>query len=104
MTSEKTYCVIYLNPAKKTIKKEKDHRLKRLYQKVIEKVRKDPYYAGEPKGGDLAGIFCADFDYQGSHYELAYRMKEDAYGDYVVIIMIGTRETFYKDLKNYLYR
>ncbi|WP_268811320.1 type II toxin-antitoxin system RelE/ParE family toxin [Lentibacillus populi] len=64
-------------------------------------MRHDPYI-GEMKSGDLAGIYCFDYKYQGTNYELAYRIEEDEQGEIIFLIMTGTRENFYHQLKTYL--
>lgn len=75
--------------------------LKRQFLDKIEEIRLNPYI-GELKTGDLAGIYCYDISYKGTNYELAYRLEENANGDIVVVIMAGTRETFYQELKRYI--
>jgi hypothetical protein len=51
--------------------------------------------------GDLAGIYGYDVYYSGTNYEIAYRVYED--GDkIVVVILAGTRENFYDELKRYM--
>lgn len=61
-------------PAAKYIKKLKDKKLKKLYQEAIDKIRED-YTIGETKTGDL-----------------------------IVVVMAGTRENFYDELKRYIKR
>lgn len=93
--------VTYLNPAKKYFKKLKEKPLKRKFLEKIKDIRLDPYI-GELKAGDLAGIYCCDIRYEGANYELAYRLEENEKGEIVVVIMAGTRETFYQALKRYI--
>lgn len=93
--------VTYLNPAKKYFKKLKNKPLKQQFLNKIQDIRRDPYI-GERKTGDLAGIYCYDVTYQGTHYELAYRLEETQQGEVIVVIMAGTRETFYQELKRYI--
>lgn len=93
--------VIYLNPAKKYLKKLKEEPLKNAFYKAIQEIRLNPY-SGELKIGDLAGIYCYDIKYKGINYELAYRIEENKAGDLIVIILAGTRETFYEELKKYM--
>lgn len=90
----------FLPPAIKFIKKIKDNKLKNEIQNAIDEICKD-YTIGELKKGDLAGIYCYDVYYNKINYEIAYRV----YGDTVtilVVIMVGTRENFYDELKKYL--
>lgn len=93
--------ITYLNPAKRYFRKLKEKPLKRLFLEKLEEIRLDPYI-GELKTGDLAGIYCCDITYKGTNYELAYRLEENQNGEIIVIIMAGTRETFYSELKRYI--
>lgn len=91
--------VIFLPPAAKFIKKLKDKKLKALYQEAVDKIRED-HTAGKVKTGDLSGVYGYDIYYNKTNYELAYTVEyvEDKV---VVIIMAGTRENFYEQLKQY---
>lgn len=51
--------VIYLNPARKYLKKLKEEPLKNAFYKAIQEIRLNPY-SGELKIGDLASIYCYD--------------------------------------------
>ena len=92
--------VRFLPPAAKFIKKLKDKNLKSLYQEAIDKIRED-HTIGQEKTGDLSGIYGYDIYYNKTNYELAYRI---AYTDnkIIVVIMAGTRENFYDELKRYM--
>lgn len=94
--------ITYLNPAKKYFKKLKEKPLKQQFLNKIQAIRLDPYI-GELKAGDLAGIYCCDIQYRGTNYELAYRLEENQNGEIVVVMMAGTRETFYQELKRYIH-
>lgn len=89
-----------LPPAAKFLKKLKDKRLKTLYQEAIDRILED-HMVGEAKSGDLAGVFGYDIYYNKTNYELAYTVEyvEDKV---VVVIMAGTRENFYDELKRYM--
>lgn len=92
--------VIFLPPAAKFFKKLKDRKLKSLYQEAVDRIRED-HTIGEAKTGDLAGVYGYDIYYNKTNYELAYRVQYT--GDKViVIIMAGTRENFYNELKRYM--
>lgn len=93
-------------PAAKYLKKLKDKRLKKLFQEAIDEIMQNPTIADE-KVGDLRGIRSYDIYYNRINYELAYTLeyikKEDSGEvDIVVVIMAGTRENFYEELKRYL--
>ncbi len=93
--------VIYTSMAKKYFKKLKDKQLKNIFKDSIWKIRNNPSI-GEAKAGDLKGLYSLDIYYNHTNYELAYRISKLENGNIVVIIMAGTRENFYKELKRYL--
>ena len=92
--------VRFMPPAAKFLKKLKDKKLKTLYQEAIDKIRED-HTIGEAKTGDLAGLYGYDIYYNKTNYELAYRVEyvEDKL---IIVIMAGTRENFYDELKRYM--
>ncbi len=53
---------------------------------------------GVEKKGDLKGIFVHKFKIQSSIYLLSYRFVEED----LELIMIGSHENYYRDLKSYL--
>lgn len=93
-----------LPPAKKFLRKVKDKRLKELYKNAIDSILKDPSI-GKDKHGDLEGVKGYDIHYNKTNYELAYTIEyvKNKNGDpeVVVIILAGTRENFYEELKRY---
>ena len=93
--------VRFLPPAAKYLKKLKDKNLKQRYKDAIEKIRENPEI-GEQKTGDLTGIFGYDIFYNRTNYELAYTIEIGNDGNTVVVIMAGTRENFYEQLKRYM--
>lgn len=94
------YDVRFLPPAAKYMKKLKDKKLKTLYKEAVDIIRKD-YTIGQAKIGDLSGVYCYDIYYNKTNYELAYTVE---YVDdrVIVVIMAGTREKFYQELKRYM--
>lgn len=92
--------VRFLPPAAKFIKKLKDKKLKNLYHDAVDKIRED-YTVGEAKTGDLSGVYGYDIYYNKTNYELAYTV-EYLENVVVVVIMAGTRENFYDQLKHYM--
>ena len=96
----KTGEVRFLPPAVKYLKKLKDKRLKKLFREAIDGIVED-YTVGEEKTGDLSGIYCLDIYYNKTNYELAYTVEE-VDGKIIVVIMAGTRENFYEELKRYI--
>ncbi len=93
--------VTYMPSAEKYFRKLKDKNLKKEFKNAISQIRNNPNI-GESKTGDLKGISCLDLFYNKTNYEIAYRLARLENGDIVVIIMAGTRENFYKELKRYL--
>lgn len=92
--------VRFLPPAEKFIKKIKDKKLKNLYKDAIDKIRID-HLIGEAKTGDLSGVYGYDIYYNKTNYELAYTV-EYVNDKIIVVIMAGTRENFYDELKRYM--
>lgn len=92
--------VRFLPPAARFLKKLKDKKLKTLYQEAIDKIRED-HTVGTAKAGDLSGIYGYDIFYNKTNYELAYRV-EYIENQIIVVILAGTRENFYEELKRYI--
>jgi len=93
--------VVYTPIAEKYFKKLNDKALKKTFKEAIISIRKNPNI-GQAKTGDLSGLYSLDLYHNHTNYELAYRISKLENGDIVVIIMAGTRENFYKELKRYL--
>ena len=74
--------------------------LKKAFQAALLALSEDPY-AGSEKKGDLAGFYGWDVHYARTSYEIAYRIYEED-GHLVVVILAGTRENFYNELKRYI--
>ena len=70
-------------------KKSLDYHIK----KILENLK-----IGEEKKGDLQGVFVYKFKLKTQQYLLAYRIKKNT----LELIMIGTLENYYRDLKQYL--
>ena len=95
----------FMPAASKFIKKLKDKKLKAMYQKAIDDILANPFL-GEEKTGDLSGIRGYDIYYNKINYELAYmiefvRVNGEDEPQMIVVIMAGTRENFYDELKRY---
>ena len=95
------YELRYKPQAEKYFKKIKEKRLKAAYLDALSEISADPCNAGEKKTGDLAGIYCRDVYYNKTNYEIAYIIYENG-SKLVVVILAGTRENFYKELKRYM--
>ncbi|MGG5254812.1 type II toxin-antitoxin system RelE/ParE family toxin [Neobacillus sp. SM06] len=79
----------------------KDKLLLKKFQDAIEALRLDPTL-GDSKKGDLSGVSSLDIRYNRTSYELAYFVEEQENGDLLLIVMAGTRENFYDELKKYI--
>ena len=95
------YELRYRPPAEKYLKKLKEKGLIAAYRDALTKISEDPLRAGEERTGDLAGIYCRDVYYGKTNYEIAYQIFEED-GQFVVVILAGTRENFYQELKRYI--
>ena len=91
------YDVKYSKAAERYLKKIKDINLKEAFKTSIDKLKIDPYI-GVQKSGDLRGIYGFDVKYKGINYELAYRIYNEK-GKLIIILLAGTRENFYNELK-----
>lgn len=94
------YEIRFTGAAEKYLKKVKEKGLKKAFQETFEQISSDPYI-GELKTGDLAGVYCYDVYYSKINYEIAYRIYEED-EQMVVVILAGTRENFYDELKRYM--
>ncbi|TJX15156.1 type II toxin-antitoxin system RelE/ParE family toxin [Tissierella creatinini] len=93
------YEILFSTQAEKFFKKIKEKSLKEAYKKSLLKLAEDPYI-GQPKRGDLSGIYGYDVMYKGNNYEIAYTISE-VNGKKIVVLLAGTRENFYEQLKRY---
>ena len=93
--------LLILPGAARYLKKLKDKTLKERFKQAIEAILEDPDI-GEAKSGGLAGVFCCDIYHQKTNYELAYTLIEQQDGETIVVILAGTRENFYEELKRYM--
>lgn len=94
------YELRFTGASERYFKKIREKGLKLAYRNVLEKIRKDPYI-GELKTGDLSGIYGFDVFYNKTNYEIAYRVYEEE-DKLIVVILAGTRENFYQELKRYM--
>ena len=86
-----------LPQAQRYLKKIQDKRLSEIFSECIEKIRLNPLEVG-----DLKGFYTYNFRYQKTDYRIGYCVKQNEDGTLTVIIMIGKRENFYNDFKNYI--
>ncbi len=94
------YELQYSKAAERYFKKIREKGLKSAFRTALQAIAENPY-AGKMKTGDLAGIYGYDVYYNKTNYEVAYYIYEED-DEIVVVIMAGTRENFYDELKRYL--
>ena len=94
------YDVRFLPQAEKYFRKIKEKPLRNAFYEALQAIAGDPY-AGQEKKGDLAGICGWDVYYARTNYEIAYRIYEEE-GQLVIVVLAGTRENFYEQLKRYI--
>ncbi len=94
------YVLQYMKSAEKYFKKIREKGLKTAFRTALQTIAENPY-AGKSKTGDLSGVYGYDVYYNKTNYEIAYYIYEDG-EKAVVVIMVGTRENFYDELKRYL--
>jgi mRNA interferase RelE/StbE len=94
------YEILFSPQAKRFFKKLKEKPLKKTYKTALLKLSENPYI-GQPKRGDLAGIHGFDIKYKGVNYEIAYTISE-VNGKKIIVLLVGTRENFYEQLKQYI--
>lgn len=89
-----------LGPAERFFKKLVEKALKQAFLDALIAIRVDPNI-GEEKTGDLSGCYGYDVFYKGTNYEIAYTIEENGEGELVVVILAGSRENFYEELKRH---
>lgn len=94
------YEILFSTQAERYFKKIKEKQLKETYKNAIAELAKDPY-KGQSKQGDLAGFYGYDVKYKGTNYEIAYTISE-LNGKKIIILLAGSRENFYDQLKRYI--
>jgi Txe/YoeB family toxin of Txe-Axe toxin-antitoxin module len=88
------YEVILDKLAFKFIKKA-DKKLKETIEKIFIKMKENPYI-GEELKYDKRGLYSYHFYYSNASHRMAYKVNESKLE--ITILLIGTRENFYRDL------
>ena len=83
------YRLKYSTASRKYFKKINEKGLKKSFENALKSIQENPYI-GKPN------VF-----YNKTNYEIAYKIYEEK-GKYVVVILAGTRENFYEELKRYM--
>jgi mRNA interferase RelE/StbE len=94
------YEILFSPQAEHFFKKLKEKPLKNAYKTALLKLSENPYI-GQPKRGDLSGVYGFDVKYKGINYEIAYTISE-VDGKKIIVLLAGTRENFYQQLKRYI--
>jgi len=95
------YEIMFSTASQKYFKKLRDKKLINSFYESLHKISENPY-VGSRKIGDLATVYGYDVHYNGVNYEIAYLISEIE-SKTVVILLAGTRENFYEELKR-MYR
>ena len=90
------YIVEYASGIKKDFKKIDRRGLLFVKQRVISRISYDPYQE-ELLHGDFKKYKKCAFSFGGVAYRIAYKIKHDK--TMVLLILVSTRENFYKELK-----
>lgn len=94
------YKLELLPKAKRYISSLKRHpQLIKAIMHHLQSLLHDPFIGNQNKG-DLKDTYSVDFRHQKTTYEIAYKINEET--DVILIILIGTRENFYEELKRYI--
>lgn len=83
---------LFEKKVKKMTKAEKE-----ALDREIRNIAENPNI-GEEKKGDLKGVFVHKFKLKTNLYLLAYRKADKG----LELVMIGSHENYYRDLKGYL--
>lgn len=94
------YKLVLSKASQKFIKKISDKGLKNKIKEGLDRIKED-YTVGNRKTGDLKGFWSLDVYYNKTNYEICYELIENE-GKIILVVMIGTRENFYKELKRYI--
>ncbi|MDF2721129.1 MAG: hypothetical protein K0Q59_804 [Paenibacillus sp.] len=89
------YQLLVTNQAKKDLKRL-DKPIIKIVLSLLEDIAENPH-AGETLQGDLSHLKKRSFTHLGIGYRIAYQIYEQ-YVE-VKVLMIGTRENFYDELK-----
>ena len=94
------YKLVLSKASQKFIKKISDKGLKNKIKEGLDRIKED-YTVGNRKTGDLKGFWSLDVYYNKTNYEICYELIGNE-GKIILVVMIGTRENFYKELKRYI--
>ena len=90
------YTIKAVNPVKQDIKKLNPKAAELIQKHYLAVIKEDPYQA-ENLSGKFSSLKSYHFKYIGVDYRIIYQIFEDE--KIIRLLMIGTRENFYKKLK-----
>ena len=88
---------IFQSPTFLKFVKKIEKKFKLEIDKQVKLISENPEI-GEQKKGDLQEVWVQKFKFSNCLYLIAYRIFEED----LQLIMIGTHENFYRDLKKYI--
>ena len=94
-----------INPSKQVIKylrKLKNRQLKEKFTDAIYGTIANDPYVGNEKHGDLKSYFAYGFKYDRVDYRIAYTINDD--NEIVIVVLAGSHEKFYEQLKRIVNR
>lgn len=94
------YNLVLSKSSQKFLKKISDRGLMDKIRTELARIKED-YTIGSRKTGDLKGFWSLDVYYNKTNYEICYELIEDK-GKFILVVLIGTRENFYKEVKRYI--
>lgn len=90
------YRIEAYSAVKKDIKKLDRKLKKEVKEKYFADIERNPYEA-EPLAYEFKGLWSYHFNYKGTQYRIVYEIYPK--DGIILVIMIGTREEFYKALR-----
>lgn len=94
------YNIALSKHVKKALKKIKNKQLANKYLDCIYKVIALEPESGTMKQGNLHDLYTQSFTYQKTNYRVAYTIKDDTL---IIVILIGSHENFYKELRRKIF-
>ena len=91
---------IYFSPKAHKQYQKLDAYIKSKFKLEVLSLEKDPYQKSSILSGKLSSLRCRKFSFQGVQYRIVYDINRDT--KEVLIIFLGTRENFYKELTYYI--
>lgn len=89
--------VDFSKPAKKDLKKLPFLVQNNIEQVYVPRLKLDPYACGQKLHGRFRECWKYKFNHQGVEYRIVYEIKKANF--LVILIIIGIRENFYKELR-----